>query len=545
MKHLYPIAAIAVALLTSTQADAQRNLASPDRGTVRTHAPQQTPTTRGGGAPANDECTAAELITIVPVANCATSMTTGNNGSSTISTGDPNCDFSAAGYQDVWYTFNSGSYTSVHVSLENIDGTDYAFTVQPTCDPGSEIACVLNPLAPAAVGLTANTDYYIRVYANADYGEGGEFTLCVSYSGSGTAPANDDCANAVNTNITLGAPAQTLSGNNTGATEDGGSGYAMVWHRITLIQPGDIHVSYCVPGSVFDNYLINLATQCPDILTNMITGFYDTCSVTFECIMPGSYLIPVLVDTSDTPDGAYSIQVSTSACAPPPSNNECESAISLTPANTCIPVAGTTTGATVNMGPIDCNHTTSPNANDVWYSFVATSESDSIIVEGIGEFDGVIEFFSGGCGNLVSITCEDSTFPFGSPATERMFVTDLSIGTTYFIRLYDYGHLAQGHAFNICVTVAGPIGIDEVSAPTFSLYPNPTEGDITISGADLSGKVLIEMTDMTGRVVYTRQETMAADQGVTLPLSGLLAQGSYLLRLTTAKGSSSQPVMVQ
>ncbi len=545
MKHIYTMAALAVALLTLTDAVAQRNLGSRDLSSPRTHAPQHNPNARGGGAPANDECTSAAPINIVPAADCATSLTTGNNGSSVVSIGDPNCDVSTAGYQDVWYIFNSGSFTSVNVEMNNIDGTDWAFTVQPTCDPGSDIACVINPFAPAAVGLTANTDYYIRVYANTDFGNGGEFTLCISYSGSGVAPANDDCSDAVNTDITVGAAPQMLSGDNTGATEDGGSGLVIVWHQITTVVPADVTVNYCVPGSVFQNYLINMATQCPDILTNMLTGAYDSCSVTFECLPAGVYLIPVLVDPATTPVGAYSIELSAAPCAAPPSNDECAGAVPLTPAATCVPVAGTTTGATSNMGPIDCNHSTSPNANDVWYSFTATSESDSIIVEGIGQFDGVIEFFSGTCGNLFSLGCEDSTFPSSSSATERMYVTGLSIDSTYYIRLYDYAHLALGHNFNICVTMAEATGVTEVSASAFSLYPNPTEGNITISAADLDGKVLFELTDMTGRVVYTHQETMAAHQPVTLPLGGALAQGTYLLRLTTANGISSLPVMLK
>lgn len=484
------------------------------------------------------------LSPLSPVADCSTSLTTGNNGSSTVSTGDPSCDFSSSGYQDVWYTFNSGSYTSVNVTLANVSATDWAFTVQPTCDPGTEIACIISPFAPASVGLTANTDYYIRVYSNTDFGEGGEFTLCVSYSGSGTAPANDVCSNAVNTAITVGAAPQLLSGNNTGATEDAGSGFAMVWHQITTVEPANITVSYCVPGYVFDNYLINLATQCPDILTNMLTGQYDSCSVTFECAPAGVYLIPVLVEPATTPVGAYFIEVSATACAAPPVNDECEGAILLTPANTCVPVAGTSTGATANMGPIECSHSTSPNANDVWYSFTTTSESDSIIVEGVDQFDGVIEVFSGTCGDLVSLGCEDSNFPLGASATERMFISGLSVGSTYYIRVYDYGHTSAGHNFNICVITGGPIGISELSAPTFTLYPNPTEGDIIISGADLSGKVRFELADMMGRVVYTHQQTMATDQPVTLTL-GTLTQGTYVLSLTTANGISSRPVMVK
>jgi hypothetical protein len=77
------------------------------------------------------------------------------------------------------------------------------------------------------------------------------------------------------------------------------------------------------------------------------------------------------------------------------------------------------------------------------------------------------------------------------------------------------------------------------------VYPNPTKGDITISGADLKGEVSFELTDMTGRTVLAEQHTMSANQPLTLSLNGKLAQGTYTLRLISANGISSRPVMVK
>ncbi len=217
----------------------------------------------------------------------------------------------------------------------------------------------------------------------------------------------------------------------------------------------------------------------------------------------------------------------------------------LTPATTCNSVPGTTVDATESMAAILCNGFTSPTATDVWYSFTTATVSDSILVEGIDTFDAVIEFFSGDCGTLTSLGCEDSNFPQGSPVTERMFVSGLTVGSTYYFRVYDYGDLSTTHTFNVCVMSDMTIGVSEAAVTSFSLFPNPTQGDITISGADLSGNVNFELTDMTGRVVYKDQKSMTSGQPVTLALNGKLAQGTYSLRVITANGISSRAVMIK
>jgi hypothetical protein len=507
----------------------------------------------------------------------------------------------------------------------------------------------------------------------------------------GGPPVNDDCTGADNQALSAGATL-TFTGNNTGATEDGGTGYNMVWHSFTTTECANVTVNYCVPGSEFSNFLINLAVQCPDFLTGVLTGVNDTCSVVFAELAAGTYYIPVLVmDDGSTPAGDYTIEVSATACATPPANDECAGAVSLTPGVDCVPTAGTTAGATESLPAILCNGYTSPVARDVWYSFTATATEHTVTVVGVNDFDAVLEAFSGDCGSLVSMGCQDGTFPPPAPATETMVLSGLTVGTTYYVRLYDYGHASVEHEFNICVTVGAPAaayceptstygpsdgdyianvtlgdinnttvgdnayedytsmstnleqggsytlnitsgdygddeyaawidfnrdtiyqeseklgqfdgenpgeliglsftvpvdatlgttrlhvrcgynmtdmdpcapsdygetedysieivlasGMRELNNAEVSVYPNPTKGDIAISGANLSGKVSIELTDMTGRTVFAEQHTMSANQPLTLPLNGKLAQGTYTLRLISANGISSRPVMIK
>ncbi|MCB0758417.1 MAG: hypothetical protein KDC01_08165, partial [Flavobacteriales bacterium] len=262
------------------------------RGQMATHGSSL----RAGGAPANDECTAAEALTLVPTADCGTSMVTGNNGTSTISTGDPTCDTSTDGYQDVWYSFNSDTNSVVTVNMANVDGTDWAFTVQTTCDPGAEIACEINPAGPIQVNVTPNTDYYIRVFANTDFGVGGEFTLCVSFAAQDPAPVNDDCTGAVNQDLAAGSSV-TFTGDNTGATTGADSLGATpaVWEMFTTTECTNLAIAYCGTTPAFGNAFANLFIGCPftDFVAN--SGF-DATSCT-----DGNYTIFY----TDVPAGTY------------------------------------------------------------------------------------------------------------------------------------------------------------------------------------------------------------------------------------------------
>ncbi|TNF47614.1 MAG: hypothetical protein EP305_07295, partial [Bacteroidetes bacterium] len=114
-----------------------------------------------------------------------------------------------------------------------------------------------------------------------------------------------------------------------------------------------------------------------------------------------------------------------------PSNDECFSAISLTPNSSCIPVTGTVSGATQSMP--GCTGTAD---DDVWYSFVANQPTLSVQVTGSAGFNAVIQVFSGSCSSLFSMNCVNVS---GNGGSESANLTGLVNGATYFIRVYHFG----------------------------------------------------------------------------------------------------------
>ncbi|MGE0637639.1 MAG: T9SS type A sorting domain-containing protein [Bacteroidia bacterium] len=156
----------------------------------------------------------------------------------------------------------------------------------------------------------------------------------------------------------------------------------------------------------------------------------------------------------------------------PPVNDECSGAYALSTATSCSPVTGTTENATQSIPAISCDGFTSGASLDVWYSFTADNTTATVTVVGSSDFDPVVEVLSGTCGAQSNVDCADATVTAG---TETVSLTGLTIGNTYYIRVYDYGTtLSTSFTFDICVvsTPAGPANDNCAGAITLTVGTN-------------------------------------------------------------------------
>jgi gliding motility-associated-like protein len=145
--------------------------------------------------------------------------------------------------------------------------------------------------------------------------------------------------------------------------------------------------------------------------------------------------------------------------------DNCSGAITLAvTANCSSPIAGSTAGFTQNIPGCVGNAD-----DDGWYKFVATATSHSITVTGSASFDPVLEVFSGTCASLVSLTCMDNTF---SGQAEAISLTGLSIGVTYYVRVFHYGVGSGSSAFTICLTNPPPPPANDGCAGAINLSVN-------------------------------------------------------------------------
>lgn len=274
-------------------------------------------------------------------------------------------------------------------------------------------------------------------------------------------PGNDNCATATNLTpvTTCGATAsQTLyQATTTGSpTSLCGTTYD-VWYNFT-VPSGVSSVNITVtPGGGSNlnsgNTFIEAfnASTCGTVSTGTTLGCNNIGSaVSYSGLTPGTtYYFRVLTTTNptSTPSGKWGFSICV-AYTPPPANDDCSGAITLTPGTTCSNITGTIANASTTTGlPAGCE--TGGAHYDVWYKFVAANTTSTVTISGQGTnfTNPEIQLYSGTCGSLTSITCGTTTLTSSA----------LSIGATYYVRVSNIGSSpATNGGFSICVTNPTP-----------------------------------------------------------------------------------------
>ena len=168
--------------------------------------------------PANNLCANATALT--PAANC--NLTSGTTiGASEDPYPDPPCDLPGV-YNDVWYSFNSGAFTSLNLTVNlgtaALIGVEF-YSACGTLATGLSLGgipgnCDFNTNAPnptVITGLTPNTTYRMRMFTNASYDTPGTFTTCLTTPPPPTVSVNSTsiCAGQ---SVTLTATPSTAGG---------------------------------------------------------------------------------------------------------------------------------------------------------------------------------------------------------------------------------------------------------------------------------------------------------------------------------------------
>ena len=201
-----------------------------------------------------------------------------------------------------------------------------------------------------------------------------------------------------------------------------------------------------------------LTTLASQVGCAVSTGTYNSAHNVVSIPSAGTYY--VIVDyASPVTQSNFFIRIRQTPAAP--ANDNCASASVLIQGGaTCSsPVAGTTAGATSSGIAVACS---GGNADDdVWYSFVATS--DAVVVELSASTNGVVQSGSNLAWELFPATCGDpalfcNNLSANRGVAETNTVVGLTIGTTYRIRVYDMdaGYGSASGNFSICLTTPPP-----------------------------------------------------------------------------------------
>ncbi len=107
------------------------------------------------------------------------------------------------------------------------------------------------------------------------------------------------------------------------------------------------------------------------------------------------------------------------------------------------------------------------------------------------------------------------------------------------------GSCATGQAISSYWTVGcGLVGISDVPAGDFAMFPNPTNGELQVRLPNaVTGRVHMDVIDATGRTVRTLSYSAVSGTNARMDLSEL-PTGTYMVRMTGATWNSTHPLQV-
>ncbi|MEO5777971.1 MAG: T9SS type A sorting domain-containing protein [Flavobacterium sp.] len=487
--------------------------------------------------PANDECTGAIALTVNPDYNCGT-VTAGTVQSATASSTDATACFGAED-DDVWYSFVATN-TTHSISLTNVAGsvTDMFHSLWTGADCASLTlvpGTCSDPNISAPTGLTIGQTYYVRVNTyTATGGQNTTFNICI-----GTPPpppANDECTGAV----ALTVNADLACGTVTAGTVAGATASATDATACFGAEDDDVWYSFVATNTTHRISLTGVAGSTTDMFHSLWTGNCATLT-----LVPGScsdgdtsnpagltigqtYFIRVNTYTS-TGGQTSTFNVCVGTLPPPPANDECTNAISLTAGGVYgeFLTDGTNGGATTSSqtAPATCGGF---SGGDVWYT-VTVPASGNLTIEtgdsstGATGLDTVVTVYSGDCSSLVQVGCDDDGAATG--AYSFVSLTGQTPSSTLYLRVYEYSNDNSG-SFGISAYDAS-LGNNSFDPSNFSYYPNPVKDVLNLSyNQEISS---VEVFNLLGQKVITNK----INANVAHVDMSNLAKGAYMVRVTS------------
>ena len=485
--------------------------------------------------PANDECATAIVLNCGDVLTAqSTDGATGGTATSCVGTIG----------NDIWYSFvGDGQIITLTATSTNTEGPQVEVyeSTDGTCagfTPGSCYASAGTGETTVTVNFvsTVGKTYYTHIGSWINGDPAVVFDLAITCATPPTAPANDDCSGAesltVNPDASCaifasgtvnGATASAVDAASCAGTEDDDVWYSFVATdvlqtvKLSNVVGSSTGMSYSV-WSGDCSTLALVAGSCSSVNASTITGL--TAGQT--------YYVRVFTTTATAlQNTTFDICIGTPP--PAPANDDCTGAIEITPGGTIssFPVVGSTVSATNTTGLPTLTCVATNRSNDVWYS-VVVPDSGSLTIEtnpttGTVMTDTVLTVFSGACGSLVEVGCDDDSSTSG--AFSLISLTGQTPGSTLYIGVWRYGTTLDGD-FQVSAYDASLLSNSAFESGSFKSFPNPVKNVLNLSYDKNISNVAV--FNIVGQEVMTKVVNANQSQ---IDMSNLSA-GTYLVKVT-------------
>lgn len=125
------------------------------------------------------------------------------------------------------------------------------------------------------------------------------------------------------------------------------------------------------------------------------------------------------------------------------------------------------------------------------------------------------------------------------------YFNDFSVveNTTYQYRITAVGTRMAGHIVTAVTTPDIVTAIDEdMALKEFNIYPNPNNGDFTIT--NIPGRARVEIRDLTGKLVWKKNMIASGYPATSEVVNTDLSKGTYILTLGSDLGSTNRKIII-
>jgi len=390
--------------------------------------------------------------------------------------------------------------TNVHIGTTDFPNGDVTYADFTATPVDVSQGLFTNVVISFATGYTYDTNVWIDLNDDYDFDDAGELV----FSGEST---SDEHA-VLDASFVI--PASTPLGLHTMRIGTADSGQATPDpcfsenYGITLDFKINVVAGPCTPALVTTSItgdcgsnqyyitatVVNLGSGTPVISDG--TNSYPLTAIGAVQIGPYASGTSATLNLVNGDNAACDLPLGSFTYTCPPVNDECMDAAVLTPTtNFEIVTTGSNSGATDSASET-ATTCSGYQGGDVWYTVVVPPSGNLTVQTGpasdtSSSYDTVVAAYSGTCGALTEITCDDDSAGGGYSLLQ---ISGQDPGAVIYLRVYEYNNDNTDGAFGISAYDAS-LATNNFNFNSMKLYPNPVHDVLNISNSESISSIAI------------------------------------------------------